>query len=104
MKRWLTEATLPQPEIAFAGNETIAENQAHDRIMLVAFGKRAIRVDEYIFDVIGVAQQIGVTMGFNAKANDWTIPVGGVADEGERIASETGDISDEWECPRTRYG
>src|SRR5262249_40419705 len=58
VERWLREAALPQPEVAFARQQALAK-KTHVCLHHAAFFKFARVRDEHLFDVIGMIYEKG---------------------------------------------
>src|SRR5208337_1589842 len=86
MEGGLHHAALAEPEIAFAGEEAVAEEVAirtEDAALDEFFGA----VDDNVFDVVGVKEEVGAEIE-EAQADDIAVFAGGTGHEAQRVLTE----------------
>jgi hypothetical protein len=82
----LHHAALPEPEVAFAGEQSVAE-QVAIRAEDAAFDEFAGVVDDDVFDVVGVEEEVGAKVE-EAETDDVAIFACDTGHEGEGIPAE----------------
>ena len=80
MKGRLHHAALAKPEFAFAGEQAIAEEETIGA-QNAALNEFAGAVDDDVFDVVGVEEEVGAKVE-EAQADDVAVIAGGVGHEG----------------------
>ena len=86
MKGGLHHAALAEPEIAFAGEEAVAEEMAIGAED-AALDEFSGVVDDNVFDVVGVKEEVGAEVE-EAQADDVAVLPGGAGHEAERVLAE----------------
>ena len=99
-ERRLSEPPLPQPKIAFAGQQSVAEDRPIQPETKV-FAEIPIIGDEYILDVIGVIEQ---QQRLWTKTNGHNVAVlaGTPSDKPKRVALVVGQVSPKKMALRSR--
>src|SRR6185369_13090475 len=86
MKRWLRDAALPQPEVVFAGQESVADR--HPQFLIqraLVIVARVVLQD--VPDVGGVGQQVPATRA-DLEVDDVAEAASGPHEDAGRIASD----------------
>jgi hypothetical protein len=86
MKGWLHHAALTEPEIAFTGKEAVAEKVAIGAED-AAFDEFAGVVDDHVFDLVGMKEEVGAKVE-EAEADNVAVIMGGAGHEAERVVAE----------------
>ena len=94
----LGEAPLPEPEVALAGQEAVAENGVHVAPEEAVLHELRAARDEHALDDVWMVDQAG-RLAAEAHGHDVAVAPRAVFEEAEEIAGELGEVPDQ-QVPR----